>query len=303
MLVSAIVSALRAARGALVSLTFAGLTLSAGCGDATAPGVAGVSSVRSALAAPPVRLIYAKAYGYGCSSCMTWGGVVEVENLAYDKEITIAHQGLGGGAAGEVRAAYLRTLPSGRELWSFGLAGGLGTSQLRVRYRAAGRELWDDNGGWDYWGRIESVSGYGIVGREAPLGAGIDVVATEAYVMLPARGRPDTELWVQLLVRNRAYEKTVRVVSSTDGWATVRTKDAEYLYGDGAGGEVWRAHQPLDSAATEVSFVVSALAGGVESWDNNFGQNFTCRNEPAPIGWRCTGAAFVSCSGLSGCGG
>lgn len=290
-----------ARRAALIPCALACLAGLSGCGPTEAtPAVAGA---RAALTAEPVRLLYAKAYNYGCSSCMTWGGVIEVENLAYDKQVTVAYQGLGGGAAGEAPASYLRTLPSGRELWTFGSTGGNGTSQLRVRYRAAGRELWDSNGGWDYWGRIESATGVGLVGVESPLGLGIDVVVTEASVSLPARGRPNTELWAQILVRNRAYEKQVRLVSSTDGWRTVRAADAAYQYGDGAGGELWTARQIVDSDATEISFAVSAQQGGSEAWDNNFGQNFTCRSDPALGGWRCTGEAFVICTGLSGCHG
>ncbi len=276
----------------------------AGCGEPLVPETAvPVAATRSALTVPAVRLVYARWYNYGCSSCNTWGGVVEVENLAYDKQVTVAYQGLGGGAAGESAAAYLGTVASGRELWRFGNVGSNGTTQLRVRYRAAGHEFWDTNGGVDYWGRIDPLDGSGLMGRESPLGSGVDVVVTAASVSFPGRGRPNTELWTQLLVRNRTYDKQVRLVSSTDGWATVHTADGAYHYGDGPGGEVWTAHQIVDPGATQISFAVSARMDGSESWDNNFGANFTCRLDSGAGGWRCAGAALVTCNGPDGCRG
>lgn len=145
----------------------------AGCGGAADSGdPASVSAVQGALAASPVRLLYGKAYYYyGCSAFMTWGSVAEVEDLAYDKESTVAYQ-VGGGTAREARAGYLRTLPSGRELWSFSQVGANGTTQLRVRYRARGREMWDRNDGWDYWARVDAVDGAGLLAVESPLGPG-----------------------------------------------------------------------------------------------------------------------------------
>ena len=65
----------------------------------------------------------------------------------------------------------------------------------------------------------------------------------------------------------------------------------------------YRLSQIVDSDATELSFAVAARQGDSEAWDNNFGQNFSCRSEPALGGWRCTGEAFVICTGLSGCHG
>lgn len=290
-------------RNALLALTLVCLAELVGCGSVSVeerPLLASRSSAVDAL--PPVQLIYAKGYNYGCSSCMTWGGIVEVENLAYDKEVTVAYQGIGGGAAGQVNAGYLTTLPSGRELWSFSGAGGNGTTQLRVRYQAAGRELWDNNGGWDYWGRIETVSGLGLVAVESPLGAAVDVAVTEATVTVPARGRPNIELWAQILVRNRAYEKHVQVIYSMDGWRTVQAADAAYQYGDGMGGELWQGHVIISPDATELSFAVSAKVGGSEAWDNNFGQNFTCKSDPLLI-WHCTGSGLLLCAGSGGCKG
>lgn len=63
---------------------------------------------------------------------------------------------------------------------------------------------------------------------------------------------------------------------------------------------MWLGRQAVDVGATEISFVVSVRVDGTESWDNNFGQNFTCRIEPDGVNWRCTGQALMSCS-VAGC--
>jgi hypothetical protein len=238
----------------------------------------------------PIKLRFANARNTGCSSCVSWSGVVEVENLGYAKDVTVVYKSPGAGWQ-EAKARYLRSVAGNRELWSFEGVGGIGTSELAVRYRVGGREYWDSNGGGNYKGEIGSSSGDGIVGMASPMGSGIDVAVTSASASFPARGHVGSSLFADVLVRNLAYDKEVTLVYTTDGWKTVKTAAATYAYGGQAGGETWRAFTWFDTSATKIEYVVVAKQVGREAWDNDFGQNFECHAEAGA--WKCSGAAFT----------
>lgn len=240
---------------------------------------------------PPVQLVYASAYtdSRNCLGCEVWGGVVEVEDLHPDKEVTLVYTLEGVGTVGEIKAAYLRKLPSGRELWRFGNLAR--NARFSIRYRAGTEVHWDRGDGSGYLGRI---SGGRLV--SSPLGPGRDVVVTAVSstpYLFDWWGR---KLNVTLLVRNIHPTKEVKIRYTTDSWATVKEASAEYFVGEGPGGEIWNLHQNISANAREVSFAAMARQNGAEAWDNNYNQNFTCRIDTAPGSrWTCYGAALLRC--------
>lgn len=245
----------------------------------------------------PVELVYARAQTNrsGCPTCLVWGGVVEVDNIAFVKDIAVIYRVSDGSLAGESSASYLRTLASGRELWSFANVGGPGDTTMSVRYRVDGDTYIDNNGGAGYEGRTRTRTAI-----DSPLGPGRNIVVTYANVS----GWSDLSLQLNanLLVRNIAPTKDVRIVYSTDRWKTVRDATATYIDGGGIGGEHWNVIKSLPYGAKELEFAAVVRQGGTESWDNNYNQNFSCRPDPrSPSAWICRGDALVSCNATS-CG-
>lgn len=280
------------------ALLLAALLSAPGCGAPDAP--ATVGATQAALdAAAPVRLLYAKAYNYGCSSCASWGGVIDVADLAYDKQVTVLARREGGTDFVETAARYLRKLPSGRELWGFDGVGGIGRTELAIRYRVAGAEYWDSRAGANYPAYADLIDGFGLVGLDQPLGSGIDLAVTDIAVSPPARGHATATVSIEATVRNLAYDKEVAIVASTDHWATVRTGSGGYRYG--SGGERWNILLDFDPGADGIDFAVSLRTAGREVWDNNFGRNFSCRRDPGLLIWNCDGLALLSCAGAFGC--
>lgn len=277
-------------RSCLLFLPF--LLLGSACGGSANEDDA--DSTSAAVTSAPVKLVFADARNSGCSSCLSWTAVIDVENLAYEKDVVVVAKyptdGTYGAGWTEHPAHFLRSLPNGHELWVADRIGGIGTTQLAVRYRVAGREHWDNNGGRDYRARIDSSSGSGIVGLSSPMGQGTDVAVTRASASLPHRGMQGNGLYVDALVKNLAYEKEVSLVYTTDGWNTAQVAKGEYAYGDGVAGERWRLFTYFGSA-TKIEFAVMAKQAGRDAWDNDYRRNFECHLDGPEF--VCSGAALT----------
>jgi len=61
--------------------------LATACGGTNGDEVSETAS--ASLSARPVKLVFADARNHGCSSCLSWTAVIEVDNLAYDKDVTV----------------------------------------------------------------------------------------------------------------------------------------------------------------------------------------------------------------------
>jgi Starch/carbohydrate-binding module (family 53) len=257
------------------------------CGPASLSSEEDVTgTVGAELGSGDVELVYAHAVTRGCSSCISWQGFLAVKDLAYEKDVAVVYS-MDSGSWREASARFVETLPDGRELWTFERVGWPGDFRFALRYRAAGREYWDNAGGLDYRGKVALSDGRGLATVDAPLGVGRDVAVTSALVADPMEGETGPSLHVYLRVRNRAYDKRVRIVYSVDGWNTVAEAEARYEYGGDA--QQWFARIPLDPDARAVDFAAVSLMAGSEDWDNNFGRNFRCAADAIST-WRCDGA-------------
>lgn len=111
-----------------------------------------------------VKLLDAAIGNYGCSSCGTFSGEIELRNIDYTKQVRIAYTVIGGGSTmdgawDEIDATYLGPSANGFERWSFETTGApflFGETRFALRYDVAGQTYWDNNCGWDY-----SLDGYG----------------------------------------------------------------------------------------------------------------------------------------------
>lgn len=251
----------------LVSCGGGAALVGAGDGEATAEG---------ALGEAPVRLLYVKAasrFDYpGADAKGRMFGYVEVENLAYAKDVTVRWDDRSGWWR-DTAAVYVGPSSGNREVWRFetpevSYPGRLSAEfQFAVRYRAAGRESWDNHGGADW--RI--ATGARTV-FPADLVLGASRFALQKANAWQSSGST-ASLQGVVKVKNLAWEKRIRVVYSTDGWQTVRSGDATYGHPVGDV-EEWYFEVPLDAGAAHVDFALSCEMGGVTTWDNNFGRNY-----------------------------
>lgn len=67
--------------------------------------------------AKEVELLQATSEQF-CSSCFSFSGEILVENIAYEKTVTVAVS-IDGGEWEELEASYVESLPGGLERWRF----------------------------------------------------------------------------------------------------------------------------------------------------------------------------------------
>jgi hypothetical protein len=247
----------------------------------------------------PVALRYAASRARpGCDTCSSWSGVVDVENMAFGKEVIVFWSvPTSGGLWGpwqETAATFLASASHGRETWSFEGVGQGSLTRLKIRYRVAGREMWDDNGGRNYLASLGPGpygSGSEYVGLASPMGSGIDLAVSGASV---GRTEEGSLLTADLVVRNLAPEKDVGIVYSFDNWRTKREARASFASGDGHSGrgERWRVQVTFPLGANAIQFAARARQNDREVWDNNFTHDFECRLHNAS-GWQCAGATLL----------
>lgn len=222
-------------------------------------------SAPGALAnAPEIRLAWAFSARCppvaGCTLAEQLDGVVEVKNLAYDKQVFVSFKD----AADQwqrVAAKYLAPAADGNEAWEFHLPPG---SEFALAVTQNGHTTWDNNHGANY-----RVQRYGtdalVVGR---LVAGMNGTVQPGL----ASG------WV--FVVNAAYSKSISVVYTDDAWRTTRTAVAHYASTFPSGVEAWHFDAPLAANAREqdLQFATAWTVGASSGWDNDFGRNYRALN-------------------------
>lgn len=226
----------------------------------------------------PVRLLWAKT----ASRCVQYtefgsclnnlaqavlSGYVEVDNLAFDKQVVIRYQSQGGDWIDAV-ARYVAPTRSNAEAWYFETqpktySDRLGTEfPFAIRYTANGQSYWDNNSGANY-----RVGGGPRTFSPSLLLEAANLTLTELRWGLD---RVDA----QVAVKNLGYEKNVLAVYTTDGWRTVQRAQATYQYSP-SGYEYWTLAMPVNAGAAEIELAVSYTVNGRTYWDNNFGRNYT----------------------------
>lgn len=253
-------------------------------GTLSACGPLDVDRAGAALSQPYVRLRSAQAVtqdqpGAGYThTTLSARGVIEVANVAYEKEVVVRYQSDSGWL--DSSASYLGPADDGNELWSF--TTGVATTYLpyfgdadlpfAIRYRVAGTTAWDNNGGQNY-----HVWGMGASGTPEPsVALGADQVAVSDFTL------GTDGLSGDVTVRNLGYQKQITIVYTTDEWKTVQTSAAGYHLSYGDGLESWSFSANGTAGASTVRFAVSYAVGGATYWDNHFGANYTATSGAAP---------------------
>jgi hypothetical protein len=220
----------------------------------------------AARAADEVKLSYAELRQVS-SSGGSLEGSVEVKNLAYAKQLAVVYS-INGGEWREASAGYSAASAPGFERWSFQVQPvtyGV-TLRFALRYRVAGQEFWDNNGGADY--RIGGNAPGFVLGHAAVKLDRASVSSSRAGVYVIG----------DVVVKNLAYGKEVKVVYSFDEWATVHEAFASYtseLSNSGGTAERWGFSLPVQPPGSQRTvFAIAYTVDGVTYWDNNHGANY-----------------------------
>ncbi|MEW9700593.1 hypothetical protein [Paenibacillus sp. SI8] len=219
----------------------------------------------------PVELIKASIYSYkfGFTS---FSGDIEVQNLAYQKNVTI-HYSPGDGQWYDTSASYARPADASHEIWHFDISThqmtdehpelkNADTIQFAIKYEVNGQTYWDNNGNQNY-----SVSRYNM--ESVILGAPQVLRLNELLTNGIFNGN--------LFVKNEGYAKTVKIVYTTDNWQTTHEGQA-YYYGAANGSnsvESWSFGIYVDPNAAQIKYAISYSVNGQTYWDNNYGNNYT----------------------------
>ncbi|MOA00074.1 putative phosphatase regulatory subunit [compost metagenome] len=126
-----------------------------------------------------------------------------------------------------------------------------------------GNTYWDNNGGSNYYNERSNNSLSSIILGKANVLRAYDDLLNDTF----SGG---------VYVKNITPTKTVKIVYTTDNWATTNEGYATYtaMANNFNSAEIWTFNFSV-TGATEVKYAISYSTGGSTYWDNNYGNNYT----------------------------
>lgn len=199
---------------------------------------------------------------------------VLVQNLAYDKQVSIHMRDARWGQWRDISLAYAGPASKDFELWTGTLIHEVGMPldpvELAAKVTMGGHTYWDNYGGANY--RLRATQGTRLFGT---------------HVLKSSGGlRSDGSFYVNIDVLATGEGRRVQVVYSADDWATPRTAEAkaQSSYAAGGGGGVpspnsydverWLV-EVTGTAASRITYAIAYSVDGQTYWDNNFSRNYT----------------------------
>jgi hypothetical protein len=241
-----------------------------------------------ALAANEVQLVaaYSSVNSYRGISSQSSSYHIYVQNLSSTKQVAVRYQKLNGEWA-EMPAAYVRTLGDGRELWSTSIGFCINNCygdpaqstdvNFAVKYTVNGQTFWDNNGGSNYF--LNKDGGYLITN-----GHNTFVPTTGAVTRYSFNNQLSYS--GNIIIRNIAPGKAVKMFYSVNNWATQQSIDAVFVDpmtqppysripnpGQG-GGEIWSFYLQSLPEGQVLQYYFKYDVNGQTFYENNFGQNF-----------------------------
>ncbi|WP_374537653.1 hypothetical protein [Chitinimonas taiwanensis] len=230
----------------------------------------------SALEAAPVELVSEHSLSMTRYSTTFYSEsyTVAVDNLGPNKEVTIRRQQQNGSWV-DIPLYYQRAAGGNKEIWIGGLSAHASPQpgeKFAVRYKVNGVEYWDNNNNQDY--RILDQGP--LLGRGKQISGSLSVTA----------GLNNNKIANGLIhVRNLALNKEVKLVYTTNNWASATVVNASYGgtpfsigYGSHSnpnlnGAETWRVAFEFP-ANVQGQYYLEYKVNGQSYYDNNFGANY-----------------------------
>ena len=179
-----------------------------------------------------------------------------VQNLAYEKQVSIWCRT--GSIWKDIPARYVASLPGNLELWA--AAATNSEDEFDAKYTVLGTTWWDNNLGRNYK-FPKAYDEFSVLS-----GISYPVILGSASLSSPV-------LHVNVGVQNLAYDKTIGIVLTTDGWASWRIAYGEYSWTMPSGLEVWVIDEGVGTS-TAVEFAVFGSMADSQYWDNNIWRNY-----------------------------
>jgi hypothetical protein len=202
-------------------------------------------------------------------------GDVAVKNLSYFKKVKAVWWNSLTGTWADAPAVYSQTIENNREIWKFKsdnldygwLEKGV-SFRFALSYQVNGKEYWDNNQGSDY--RLSAPA------DDTPDLS--DMVIGKTGLRLHSASLDEEGLFrVNAQVENLSYNKTVRIVYSTDRWKTVLWGRLNYESTQANGQEIWSAEMAVPPGTESVVYALNAQMNGKDFWDNAYSRDYECR--------------------------
>ena len=174
---------------------------------------------------------------------------------ASNKAVFVHYENTSAGEWQDAEATFVTKLDANTEIWKANVHGtGLG-EQYAIKYIGDGQTYWDNNNGNNY--------------------TNSDLIG-EAKVSAQRLRSGYNGYYLQVAVKNLAYNKTVKVRYTEDNWATYQDVDLQYNSAiSGTDSELWDVTLNLDDTSHDnFEFCVFYQVNGQTYWDNNFGSNY-----------------------------
>lgn len=204
--------------------------------------------------------------GAYCPFCVSFTGAVEVENIAYEKEITVHYAVNGGASWVPAEAQFTKMLSDEREIWHFYgntgyLFNGVAEIEFVIEYEVNGKTYWDNNNGENYFLTVENNISDQIIDEK-------NVFAQNHRIVYDSfKG--------EVYLRNLAYDKEINIIYTYDNWETTlvgftnfkqTSFNPEY--------ELWTFDIDVPLGTEGIEFAVAYDVNGTTYWANNFGDNY-----------------------------
>lgn len=192
---------------------------------------------------------------------------VLISNLGYQKQI-IAHAKNSYGVWVDLPLTFNRSVANGKELWTGTFLRDLGQADVEfaLKYQVNGQTYWDNNNGANY-----HINAFGTRLFNSNVSLNENPAITPTELVLSNGNTRGTAI----TLKNLGPNKVVKVVYSTNNWATTQTSLANFsALNSTLGTEVWWFALNVGTTATSVDFAISYTVNGQTYWDNNYGLNY-----------------------------
>lgn len=229
-----------------------------------------VHTEKASASSQPVKLMDATVWRDWEVGYHTFTGDIEVENIAYNKQVSVVYSLKGTNVWYEAPAHYVSHSEGNYEVWRFGItfeddiwAKGI---QFAIKYTVNGTTYWDNNGG------------AGVDYRNC--GSNPCTVFPQSSLKHEKFSFSMESLSGRVIVKNIDPTKEVKVVYTTDDWATVKVKDAHFsgfVPDSNNALEYWNWY--IDTPSGEdgifkVKWAYMYSVNGFTYWDRNLGSNY-----------------------------
>jgi len=206
----------------------------------------------------PVNLSYAKSPEYSATSAYYIEGYVLIRKLDFTKSLII-HYTYDHKTWFTSPATFLTATKDNHEVWYFKTPNTYNHSScsFALCYKVNDKEYWDNNQSMNY-----SLKWY------SPTKA-----LQNCAIVLDKAFRSSDTFYGNILIKNLAYHKQIKVRYSFDEWETFTEVDAVHSCQFSNNLENWTFSAPL-SFSCEIRFVVYYIVNGITYFDNNFGMDY-----------------------------